>query len=80
MALRGEQFAVTTSPQKLFDGIVGTVTICGSAAYYLGGNNVSTTNGLPCPANVPIPLTVTGEAVYAITGSSANIGYLAGGQ
>jgi hypothetical protein len=83
MALRSNQVQVGTgSPAKLFDGIAGTVTIVGAAAYFLGGPNVtagSTGNGVPC-GTAPVLLQVSGEAVYAIASVATQVGYIAGGQ
>lgn len=80
MAIRASQVAVGTSATELFEGLVGTVTIIGAAAFSLGGSAVTTANGLPCPANVPVYVTVNGERVYAVGAAAVQVGYFAGGN
>lgn len=80
MAIHANQVAVGTSATQLFSGLVGTVTITGAATFSLGGPNVTTANGMPCPANTPVYVTVNGETVYAVGAAGVQVGYFAGGQ
>ena len=80
MAIRANQINVGTSATELFDGLVGTVTIIGAAAFSLGAAGVTTGDGLPCPANVPVYVNVNGERVYAVGAASTQVGYFVGGN
>lgn len=80
MAIRASQVTIGTTATELFDGLVGTVTITGAAAFSLGGSGVTTTDGMPCPANVPVYVNVNGERVYAVGAAPVQVGYFVGGN
>lgn len=80
MAIRAAQITVGTTATELFDGLVGTVTITGAAAFSLGAAGVTTANGMPCPANTPVYVTVNGERVYAVATAGTQVGYFVGGN
>lgn len=77
MALVSNSLSVTT-PVKLFDGIVGEVTVSASAAAFIGGSNVTASGGgPPLAANTPVVLHLNGEAVWAAATAAATVGWLA---
>lgn len=81
MALVADQINVGTTATKLFDGLQGTVTLASATAFFLGGSNVTTTNGVPIQANTFVQIVVKGEAVYGVVSTgTANVGFIAGGQ
>jgi hypothetical protein len=81
MALVADQITVGTSATKLFDGLRGKVTIASATAFFLGGSNVTTSNGVPIQANAFVQVDLNGEAVYGVVSTStASVGFIAGGQ
>lgn len=80
--LASDQIPVTTSASKLFDGLKGRVIVSSATAFFIGGANVTASNGVPIPANFPVELTVTvDDSVWAVvTTGTAQVGYFAGAQ
>jgi len=66
---------LTTGPAPAFD-----VVIYSSATVYLGGSNVTTSNGLEIPASTPTRIPSSGaedDVLYGIASSgTATVGYL----
>lgn len=89
MAVGSQQYAVSTSavligsaPASAHVGPVGALLVLADATTdaYVGGANVSSTNGLKITHAVTAPVPITlfpGDSVYAVTASStATLGVL----
>ena len=69
------QFGGTAPPQVLnpsagsLQDSIPMILVCTAAAIYLGGSNVSASNGFLLPAGVPLPISFFGssEILYAIS-------------
>ncbi|MEU4590004.1 hypothetical protein [Micromonospora aurantiaca (nom. illeg.)] len=82
MAFRSAETTVTTTPVKLFEAVAGDVEIWvnadPNATYYLGGSDVTTTNGLPMfgPSQQFRSHVRPGDELWAVSGGSVTVNVL----